>query len=815
MLSATELHERGRDAVNAGRPVLARRLLGQAAERTDDPDLRARIELSLAYLEAEQGDLASGLALCRRALRRAVAPLTSALVQSQIGVLHVRAGDSVAALKHLHLALDSGALDELSWARALLNRGLVHLQCGRNTEAADDFDEAAARFEAVDAPVEAAQAVHNAGFARLRAGDLVAALDRMAVARPVLAELSPISRAVCDQDRAEVLVTAGLVDEAAELVGAACEAYGASRWRQSQAEAELLLARLLLTSDPARSRLVARRAVRRFLRRGSASWALRAELVEAEAALALPAPRARHASTLSRLSTLASELRSAGLPDASLHADLLAAREQVLTGEPRPRLPRPRPTAPMRTRLLHREVRALRALASGRPGECLGVVADGLDELHLWLSSYGNLDLQSALAGHGRDLAVLGIRTAVASGDPATVLDWSERARALASRVLPLRPPSRGVPSLTALRGTAPESFGHDRGAAQSASERMWRTVDNGRLVDPVRLDDLAGGLGPSGTLVAHLYVDGELSALVVSAAQARLVPLGPHAPVAALLAGLSVDLDMHALRPPGPIGAAVEQGLRRRLEAIDDVVLRPLEPHLGDRVVLTPTSALSGVPWPMLPSLRGRVSCQALSATRWMDQRPTPVHGRVGLVAGPDVPRAQEEVRAAADAWSSVRADRGSGAPDGPTVLVGSAVTSERVADLAANVDVLHLSAHGRHSAEHPLFSGVRLVDGTWFGHDVDALDAVPRLVVLSACEMGRSTVRWREEAVGMAIVWLHAGTGCVIAAPAQVNDDDACEVLRTTHALMADGELPAVALARAREASAPTPFLCFGAGW
>ena len=90
---------------------------------------------------------------------------------------------------------------------------------------------------------------------------------------------------------------------------------------------------------------------------------------------------------------------------------------------------------------------------------------------------------------------------------------------------------------------------------------------------------------------------------------------------------------------------------------------------------------------------------------------------------------------------------------------------------------------------------------------------------MVLSACEVGRSSVRWGEETIGMTVAWLHAGARCVIASPALVNDDAACEVLSSTHASLARGADPSDALASAVSQAAadapPTPFLCFGSGW
>jgi CHAT domain-containing protein len=159
--------------------------------------------------------------------------------------------------------------------------------------------------------------------------------------------------------------------------------------------------------------------------------------------------------------------------------------------------------------------------------------------------------------------------------------------------------------------------------------------------------------------------------------------------------------------------------------------------------------------------------------------------------------------VLAAAETW------------DAAEVLVGEHATAAAVSGLAARVDVLHLSAHGRHSGENPLFSGVELVDGPWFGYDIDQLAEIPDVVLLSACEVGRSEVRFGEELVGMTSAWLHAGVRCVIASAAAVNDEVAHDVLVSVHRSLGAGADPAAALAAAlpevSEGAAPAPFVCF----
>ena len=139
-----------------------------------------------------------------------------------------------------------------------------------------------------------------------------------------------------------------------------------------------------------------------------------------------------------------------------------------------------------------------------------------------------------------------------------------------------------------------------------------------------------------------------------------------------------------------------------------------------------------------------------------------------------------------------------------------------DAVTRMASQVDVLHIAAHGRHAADNPLFSGLELADGALFGYDIDLMESVPETVVLSSCEVGRSSVRWGEEAVGMARVWLHGGARCVIAASVVVADDAACELLGAMHVGLAAGEAPAIALAHAAaQTGVVSPFQAHGIGF
>jgi CHAT domain-containing protein len=265
--------------------------------------------------------------------------------------------------------------------------------------------------------------------------------------------------------------------------------------------------------------------------------------------------------------------------------------------------------------------------------------------------------------------------------------------------------------------------------------------------------------------------------------------------------------MDMAATIRSGPIAEVVRRGLDERLRALAELLVRePIRVAAADRLILTVPGVLREVPWGMLPGLRARPFTLAASATQWTrfarEQSSPPA--RAAFVAGPRVVRGVEEVSRASLHWSA------------PIVEQGDAAIAQRLTEVASRADVLHIAAHGRHSADNPMFSGLELADGTLFGYDIDLIEKVPGTVILSACEVGRSSVRWGEEAVGMTRVWLHAGARAVVAAPVVVADDDACELLGAMHEGLAAGASPSEALAAASERTGiVAPFQVHGAGF
>ncbi|WP_144875752.1 CHAT domain-containing protein [Microbacterium sp. 1.5R] len=849
-LSARNLHQRGVDAANARRFGQARRALTTASARAaDDADLRARIDGTMAYVLAQTGEPAAAERLSREALaRQGLRTETVAVLDGQLGTLLMHGGRLDEATRSLTRAIDG--LDEESIERAnlLMSRSIVEMQRHRLEDCTADLQSAIAVYEALGELEPLAEARHNLGYAALLSGDLVTALSLMTASRPTLAAVSDLAAAISDLDRAEVLRDAGLTTEAEALLDEVAARFGAQRMRQARGEAEFHLARSLLRHDPARAARTATRAARRFAALGSDGWAARAEAVRLEAAVRAHPGRAVDPGAFARAATA---LRARGFRTEATALTLTSR----LVGDGR--MPRIAADAPTPLRLRAHEVRAIRAANAGRDAAALRAAADGIDLLTAWQQSFGALDLQASVAMHGTELMFAGLAAAARSRDPAVLFAWSERARHLSQRVAPVRAPHDEdlAADLAELRMLRADLAGSDwtadarvRSLRDRVRDRQWSST--GVEAPRGRLDLTAtrARLDEETAVLAYVYTGTDLLCTVVTAAGATIVDLSwPR--IRAALDGLRADLDVAALTHGGPMSAVVERSLDARLRTLDDVLFGParVAAPQSSRLALTIPGVLGGIPWAMLPGLTGIPFTIATSASHLLDEpfpearpagsrrdpadsrrdpagssRPrradvdTPgsrrhvgvsavsAPWRAGFAAGPRVPRGVEEVRTAASAWSA------------PEVYTGAEARVGAVTELAGRSDVLHIAAHGRHAVDNPLFSGFELVDGTLFGYDVDLIARPPETVILSACELGRSSVRWGEEAVGMTRVWLHAGTRCVIAAPVVVADDVACELLGAVHSGLAAGVPPAVALAAASESTGlRAPFQSHGNGF
>lgn len=813
--SADELHRQAVDLVNRGRFDAAADALARAVADADDPNLRARIAGTQAYVMARTGHVAEAERICREALAiDGLSDHTIAILAGQLGALAHEAGRLPDAERWLTRAIEALADDPVARANTRVNRSLVRMQHRRLDDAEDDLRRAMSTFAEAGMPVAEAQAKHNLGYVAMLAGDLVGALQAMVSAAATAGD-SAVGAAVGDLDRAEVLRDAGLTTEAESILARVAETFGELDMPLDRAQSELNLARSLLHHAPDRAAVEAAAAADRFRSLGNEAWLVRAEgvrlraLLRADAAPGLP--------STDDVSAAAAALERHRFRNEAAALRLALELSLAQRGEPAVRRIRPSSSASIDVRLLAHEVRAARARAARRPALVRRHAASGLATLAEWQGSFGSLDLQTSVGMHGTGLIYAGLASAVESGDPAIVFEWSERARHLSQQVVPLRPPpdpelADELSELRMIRADdlSDEWLAQPRAAAlrERARGRQWSATGAAALERPATLGELQESLPADTAHIAYVYSRSALVALVVTSDTAVVVPL-PGWDRDRALAGLRADLDMAASVRTGPMAPVVRRALDARLAELSAALLDGPVAHAGRRrLVVTAPGLLNGIPWAMLPGMRAHPFTVAVSASRWMRMRVRRgsafPHRSAGFAVGPRVARGHEEVEVAASVWTRA------------SLLGTDEASVDRVTALASSVDVLHIAAHGRHAVDNPLFSGLALADGTLFGYDIDLIPELPDTVVLSACEVGRSSVRWGEEAVGMTHVWLHAGTRSVVAAPVIVADDAACELLGAMHAGLVSGAAPAEALSEAAERTGiVAPFQVHGTGF
>ncbi|WP_435526736.1 CHAT domain-containing protein [Microbacterium aurantiacum] len=814
---------------NDGRYGDAQEILLRIDLTDAEPNLRSRVLGTLGYLAARLGEPERADILCRDALEcEGIDPATYALAAGQLGSIAEQRGRFDEADAWLTRAIDVLDADSPEAANLLVNRCLVRIHRRALRDAREDVRAAAAIFRAAGLSVDAAQALHNEGYISLLEGDLVGALRDMGRARPVAGAVSPVAAAVGDADRAEALREAGSVREAEELLRSAAEIFSAQGMPQARAETELQLAKSLLVHDADEARRVAADAAARFRMLDNAAWAARADGIRVLAdlrggAVTMSGKRLSAPDRVleeSEVDAVAAELHRHGFrSDAAsvrLSFDLWRARQRMPEGARPVRAARVPPAASLDVRLLAHEVRAARAAARGELGQARRHAAEGLAELESWRAGFGSIDLHTSTAMHGTGLLGAGLDAAVRSGRPDVVFEWSERARHAAAQVVPLRPPpdpalASDLAELRMLRSEGPEWQADPRVRAlqERVRERQWVDVAASSARARVSVEEVQAALDRETAMLSYVFTGDRMSVLVLTAAGVQLRPVPGWDEARRMLPGLRSDLDM-AASIRGSMGEVVRRSLDARLEQLSGLLADDAVAAAGTRrIVLTAPGVLSGIPWTMLSAFRGRVTTLAVSASRWVADRGIGSGAgmawgavRAGFAVGPRTRRGAEEVAVGAAAWGDAR--------------VEAAASVDDAIALAGEVDTLHIAAHGRHAADNPLFSGLELGDGTLFGYDVDLMPRVPSLVVLSACEGGRSAVRWGEEAIGMSRVWLHAGARSVIAAPVIVADDDACELLGAVHTALAEGEAPAEALAAASARTGiVAPFQVHGAGF
>jgi tetratricopeptide (TPR) repeat protein len=832
-LELDDLDEASRQARRAAKVAVDAGLSARAAEA----------QLTLAGTEATRGRWKAALQALDTAEELADDTVVGRVLSTRATMFWVlgRLDDALAASDAALDTLDASEMG--ARATALNTRAGILIQLGRFGEARDAFEMAETLFTADHKAAAAAEMHHFRGMAVAHLGDLPEALTLFEEAEALLIRAGkPL--ASYDLFRIDHLRSARLLDEARAMAERTVSALDAAGMRSLAADARLRLTEVLLDAGrPDEARAAARSAAVMFGRQGRPVHAAICRYLEARAMV--DADRA-DATTIRRAVASTADLEAQGQLAQAEAAHLVAGRLLLTAGrgdEARTHLERAaasRSSGPALGRLRGWHAEALRQHQLGDAPGAQRAAAAGLRVLGRHRAAMGATELRALAAGHGRELAELGLGIALDQGRPAEVLTWTERFRAGSLAMPPVRPPDeeRLAATLAALRSTVSES----RVAVLDGDDPAPYARRQARLETEVqKLTRQAGGdgSGDDGTvtmadvrdrldgrvLVELLEHKGRLAAVVVGDGRARLVELGREADAIACLDGLRLALRRLAApvqrRPV--VADALRSAVLDSLAELDEGLIAPL---LGRRehsvggdapVVVIPTAALHRLPWAALPSMRGRVLTVAPSARVWLRAsagRSGPLGddpGRVVLAAGPGLEHAHVEVSTLSGIWPTA------------SVLVGEEAGTRAVSEALDGATLAHIAAHGDFRQDNPLFSSLRLVDGPLYVYDIEGLRAAPRTIVLSACDSGVQAAATGDELLGLAAALLARGTTDLVASVVPVPDEATTTFMAALHGGLAAGRSPAEARLIAAESMDPSDgfslvtavaFSSFGAG-
>jgi len=600
--------------------------------------------------------------------------------------------------------------------------------------------------------------------------------------------------------RRAVLLAAGLADDAlAEADASVRDVEQIRGWSTKKAELLLMAANCALAADrPQVAEDWAQAAYRLFRSQRSAWWQAHAArvLVQAryEAGPASPALFREAIRAAARLDVL-------GASDAA-QAHLLAGRIALDLGRRDDAdhhlvaVARTRRRGPALARVSGWLGEALRAEAADRPGRVLAACHQGLDVLDEHRLTLGASELRAQATVHGAELAALAQRRAARTGRPRLLLTWSERWRATAQAVPPVRPSADAElnASLTALRSVTRQldearSQGKPSASLQREQKRRESVVRASALRaqgtspwsrTPFSIADLLDELGPA-RLIEIVDVDGDLRVLTCGAGRVRKFAAGR-----ATDAARAADFARFALRRlarsrPGDHAHSALSILATAGPRLQQALLGPAARHLGDGpLILVPTGKLHPIRWALLPALRDRVLSIAPSASAWMRAHtaPEPDHRRVTLARGPGLASDGAEVPPVARLYDDV------------TVLAGGEATAEKVLYALDSAWLAHIAAHGIFRADSPLFSSLHMHDGPLTVYDFEQLNRAPYRLVLSSCDSGVLAPAGANELLGLVSSLLPLGTAGIVAAIVPLNDQAVVPLMVDLHRYLRAGQ-------------------------
>ena len=832
------LREYGDIDAAIGELRIARRLARRAGSADREADVLATLGVALVFA----GRTVSGRNTLDAAVRQSTGQLRGRTLLRRGGAL-LLLGHHREALEDLNRSVAALRLagDQLWEARALQERAVSYLSSGSARRAVADLRRAGDLFTANGQELESAETTVNRGLVALRLGDLPEALTWFDEAAERFGRLGA-SEPDLSMHRCAALTAAGLARDAMQEADDAISHLDRIHGRPTK-RAELLLTAAscaLAAGQPGTALARAAEARQMFDRQGRQWWRAHAELARVSAAVRAGPVTAALLRDAQRCVRELSELGSPDQPLARLATGriALALGQTAVASEHLAAAAVGRRHGPALSRGVAWLAEALRAEAVGDPQHLMYACRRGLDVIDEYRSMLGSSELRAQTTAHGAELANLGQRHALRLGRPRLMLAWSERWRAVALSVPPVRPhgDERWQADLAAMRdvssrrsrasslGLRTASLNYEQQRLERAVRaRALRTLGTGRpnaARSSISGFDVPGLLAELGDdrLLEIVDIGGELHVLVCGSGKVRRFAAGTAEQATRDVRFARFMLRRLAYGPSVPPSGETRDRLTRMGGALERVLLGEAGEHLGDGdVIVVPPGQLQAVPWGLLPRLRFRALSVAPSATSWLRARRAGAGVRGAAATGPVV-----LIRGPGLASHGIEVPQLAADYPGAVVLGDGTATAARVLSAIDGARLVHIAAHGTFRADSPLFSALQLDDGPLTVYDLERLRRGPRHLVLSSCDSGVVAPAGADEVLGLASSLIPLGTAGIVASVVPVNDLAVVPLMVALHRELRGGASLAEAVRDARRASESDAialatgwsFICLGAG-
>jgi CHAT domain-containing protein len=316
---------------------------------------------------------------------------------------------------------------------------------------------------------------------------------------------------------------------------------------------------------------------------------------------------------------------------------------------------------------------------------------------------------------------------------------------------------------------------------------------------------DLLKSIPTSVPLVTYYILDDEICAFVVERGQVQVFRnLASAATIRPLIQRLGIQWErfragMYLVQQHLP---RLVQSVQRILNELYQHLWAPLERSFTPQsnpvnVVVVPHGMLHQIPFHALHDgnnyLIDRYAISyAPSATVYAlcQERPLrPLHRALVL--------------SSADAYTpfvSLEAQRVAAVFSEVELLAGDDATATALRAALPGPDAVHLACHGLFRADNAGFSALKLEDGWLTALDLLDYNFTGSLVVLSACESGRSRPLPGDELLGLPRALLGAGAATVVVSQWLVQDDAAADLMAHFYRELSNGHNPTAALRSAQ---------------